>query len=276
MLVNGKKLLEIAKLEKFAIPQYNINNLEWTKAILEEMQEENLPVILGVSEGASKYMGGFNTVFKMVEGLIKDLNITIPVVLHLDHGTSLEVCKKAIDAGFTSVMIDASKYDLRTNVEVTKSVVEYANKFNVSVEAEVGHIGGVEDGIEGGVLYAKYDDCLELIKTGITSLAPAVGSSHGIYKGEPNLNFELIRKIDTIPLVLHGGSGISEDNLKKAIESGINKINVNTELQVSWYNKVRKYVEENNNQYDPRKVISSGVQDIKNVIKEKNKIFFGL
>lgn len=279
MLVNSKEMLLKAKDGKYAVPQYNINNLEWTKIILETMEKANLPVILGVSEGAAKYMGGYFTVSNMVKGLISDLNITIPVVLHLDHGSSFESCKKAIDAGFTSVMIDASKYSLEENIRITKEVVDYANQFEVTVEAEIGQIGGVEDGVSGEVLYARYEDCLRMEETGISSLAAAIGSSHGLYKGEPNLNFELLSRLNNnmkIPLVLHGGSGISAENILSAINNGISKINVNTELQVLWYNSVRKYINDFPKIYDPRKVINSGKEGIIKVIEEKNKIFFKL
>ncbi len=277
MLVNTKEMLDVAKKEKYAVPQYNINNLEWTKAILEVMEEEKLPVILGVSEGAAKYMGGYNTVVMMIKGLMNDLKITIPVAIHLDHGSSFETCKLAIDSGFTSVMIDASKLSLEENFTLTKKVVDYANLHNVTVEAEIGHIGGEEDGIKADILYANYEDCLYLEKSGISSLAAAVGSSHGIYKGEPNLSYDLINKLNesmNVPLVLHGGSGISPEKIIKAVNSGISKINVNTELQLSWYNEIRKYINDNPNVYDPRKVISSGVCEIKRIIKEKNKLFF--
>ena len=186
MLVNTKEMLEKARLCKYAVPHFNINNLEWTRFILEECQNINSPVILGVSEGAAKYMGGFNVVSAMVKELIKSLNITIPVALHLDHGSSVENCISAIDSGFTSVMIDASKYDLDENIKITKEVVEYAKKYNVTVEAEVGHIGGEEDGVSDELAYAKVEDAVRLYKeTNIDSIAPALGSVHGLYKGEP-------------------------------------------------------------------------------------------
>lgn len=279
MLVNSKEMLLDAKKNKYAIPHFNINNLEWTKNILEKCNEMHLPVILGVSEGACKYMGGPNAIVGMVKGLIKDLNITVPVCLHVDHGQSFEFCKKAIDAGFTSVMIDASKHSLDENIKITKEVVDYAHRFNVTVEAEVGHIGGTEDNITSSIYNATLDDCLEMAKTGIDSLAPALGSVHGLYKGEPNLDFETMKKINEnleIPLVLHGGTGIPEKDIKKAIECGISKININTELQIAWHDKVREFIEENPDKYDPRKVIGSGTSAMKDKIEEKNKIFFGL
>lgn len=279
MLVNSKQMLLEAKEKKYAIPQFNINNLEWTKTILEKCNEMNLPVILGVSEGAIKYMGGCNTVVGMVKGLIKDLNIQIPVCLHVDHGQSFELCKKAIDAGFTSVMIDASKYPLDENFRITKEVVDYAHEKNITVEAEVGHIGGTEDNITSNANNATLEDCLEISKTGIDSLAPALGSVHGLYKGKPNLDFKTMKEINDnleIPLVLHGGTGIPNDDIKKAIECGISKININTELQIAWHNDVVKFVKEFESVYDPRKVIGSGKNAMLKAIEDKNILFFRL
>ena len=277
MLVNNINMLQKAKKGKYAIPQFNINNLEWTRYILEECQKNNVPVILGVSEGAAKYMGGFTVVTEMVKALIKDLNITIDVCLHLDHGSSVESCKKAIDSGFTSVMIDASKYPINENILITKEVVDYAHSKNVSVEAEVGHIGGNEDGISGDIYHATLEECVELSRTGIDSIAPALGSVHGLYKGEPNLNFErmnLINETLDIPLVLHGGTGIPDYDIKKAIECGISKININTELQIAWHDAVVLFIRENESVYDPRKVIGSGQVAMKKAILDKINMFF--
>jgi fructose-bisphosphate aldolase class II len=212
-VVNSIEILNKASREGYAIPQFNINNLEWARYVLEECEELGSPVILGVSEGAAKYMGGYNVVYEMVHGLIKDLNITIPVVLHLDHGTSIESCKKAIDAGFTSVMIDASKYEINENIRIVKEVVMYAKDKNVSVEAEVGHVGGSEDKVISDILYATVEDCAKLTAVGINSLAPALGSVHGLYFTEAKLNFERmneIRNAISIPLVMHGGTGVSD------------------------------------------------------------------
>lgn len=277
MLVNSKEILEKAKQGNYAVPHFNINNLEWTRYILEEMQELNSGVILGVSEGAIKYMGGVNVVTNLVKSLIKDLNIQIDVVLHLDHGSSFEICQKCIDAGFTSVMIDASHYPLLKNIEITKKVVEYAHDKNVTVEAEIGQIGGTEDGMEGKNYNAKLEDVIALVNsTHIDSVAPALGSVHGLYKGKPNLDFITMKKISdnvSIPLVLHGGTGIPDNLIQEAIKNGINKININTELQIAWANEVRKFLKENETVYDPRKVISSGEKAIKNVVKEKTKLF---
>lgn len=277
MLVNFKEMLGKAKQEHYAVPHFNINNLEWAKYILEQCQAMNIPVILGVSEGAAKYMGGFNAITGMVKGLLKDLNITIPVCLHVDHGTSFETCKNAIDAGFTSVMIDASKHELEENIRITKAVVDYAHERGASVEAEVGHIGGTEDNITSSSTNATLEDCLTLYNnTGIDSLAPALGSVHGFYKGEPNLDFEtmdIINKAIPIPLVLHGGSGIPEDKIKKAIACGISKINVNTELQFTWSNAVREFVKNDTEAIDPRKVIGSGEKPMKKRIEEIVTLF---
>lgn len=276
MLVNSKEMLNNAKKGHYAVPHFNINDLEWTKYILEKCNELNVPVILGVSDGAAKYMGGYNAIYGMVTGLIKDLNIEIPVCLHVDHGCT-ETCLKAIDAGFTSVMIDASKYELEENIRITKEIVDEAHKKNVTVEAEVGHIGGTEDNITSDIFYATLEECQRLYEeTGIDSIAPALGSVHGFYKGEPNLNFERMEKINNelpIPLVLHGGSGIPDDKIEKAISCGISKINVNTELQVAWSDAVREFLNSNEKAYDPRKVIGSGEKAMKEKIEEKVKLF---
>lgn len=276
MLENATKMLNEALEGKYAIPHFNINNLEWTKYILEECQTNNSPVILGVSEGAVKYMGGYNVVSHLVLGLVKDLNLSIPVALHLDHGSSYESCKKAIDAGFTSVMIDASKYELEENIKITNEVVNYAKIHNVSVEAEVGHIGGTEDTVSAEIAYAKVADAVKLVKdTNVNFFAPALGSVHGPYKGEPNLNFERmaeISKLTSIPLVLHGGSGIPDELIKKAISCGVSKININTELQIAWADALREFVKKNEVEYDPRKLIGSGEKAIKMAVADKIKL----
>lgn len=277
MLVNFKEMLQKAKQEHYAVPHLNINNLEWTKYILEECNDLNIPVILGVSEGAAKYMGGFSVVSALVKSLASTLAIEVPICLHLDHGSSFENCKAAIDAGFTSVMIDASKHELNENIKITKQVVDYAHERGVSVEAEVGHIGGSEDNVSGNILNATLEDCLKLYQnTGIDSLAPALGSVHGFYKGEPNLDFKTMKTINEnlpIPLVLHGGTGIPEDKIRTAIASGISKININTDLQSVWSKAVREFLNNNENVYDPRKIIGSGETAIKNEIKKIVTIF---
>ena len=276
MIVNAKKMLKEARDNGKCIAHFNINNLEWTKYILEKCNELQKPVILGVSEGAIKYMGGYNVVSHLVYSLVKDLNISIDVCLHLDHGSSVESCKKAIDSGFSSVMIDASKYSLEENINITKEVVEYAHSKNITVEAEVGHIGGVEDGIASGVLVASLDDCIKFVKeTKVDMLAPAIGSVHGVYKGEPKLDFELLTSLKNninIPLVLHGGSGIPEDKIIKAIKLGISKININTELQQAWHEGVLNFIEKKKDVYDPRKIITSGEENLKNVVEYKLKL----
>jgi len=262
---------------KYAVGQFNINNLEWTQAILGAAQEEQSPVILGVSEGAARHMGGFYTVVKMVEGLVHDMKVTVPVAIHLDHGSSVEKCKEAIDAGFTSVMIDDSHSPIDTNIETTKAVVEYAHSKGVSVEAEVGTVGGQEDDVIGDVMYAKLDECVRIVKeTGIDTLAPALGSVHGPYKGEPNLGFkemEEIRDATNLPLVLHGGTGIPTHDIEKAISLGTSKINVNTENQISFAKVVREVLAEKPEAYDPRVFIAPGREAIKQTVIGKMREF---
>ena len=273
MLVNGLDFLNKAKDEKSVIYHFNINNLEWARIILEECNKLNTPVILGVSEGAIKYMGGYNVVSSLVKSLIKDLNIQIDVCLHLDHGSSFESCKKAVDSGFTSVMIDASKLDLDSNIKETKKVAYYAHQYNVIVEAEIGYVGGIEDDVTNSIELADYDECVRFVKeTNIDTLAPAIGTVHGIYKGELNIDFDLIKRLSeglNIPLVMHGGSGLDDSILKKAIDCGITKINLNSDLQAVWYNSVRKFIESNPDIYDPRKVIMSGRSAIEEFIDKK-------
>lgn len=273
MLENTKVMLETAKKEGYAVPHFNINNLEWTRFILEECEKEKSPVILGVSEGAKKYMVGFHTVTEMVKAMIKELNITVPVALHLDHGSSILACKEAIDAGFTSVMIDASKFSLEENIAMTKEVVQYAHERNVTVEAEIGHVGGEEDGIASELAYAKVEDSVLLANsTGIDTLAPALGSVHGIYKGEPKLDFDRmlkIKELTNLPLVLHGGSGIPDELIEKGVNCGICKLNINTDLQIVWAKAVRTYLNENETVYDPRKIIKAGEKALKEKVSEK-------
>ncbi|ADM68035.1 class II fructose-1,6-bisphosphate aldolase [Paenibacillus sp. SEL3] len=276
-LVSMKDMLNKALEGKYAVGQYNINNLEWTQAILGAAEEEKSPVILGVSEGAARHMGGFYTVVKMVEGLIHDMKITVPVAIHLDHGSSFEKCKEAIDAGFTSVMIDDSHSPIDTNIATTKKVVEYAHSKGVSVEAEVGMVGGQEDDVVGDVMYAKLDDCLRIVnETGIDTLAPALGSVHGPYKGEPNLGFKEMEEICNaikLPLVLHGGTGIPTHDIKKAISLGTSKINVNTENQIVFAKVVREVLAEKPDAYDPRTFIAPGREAIKQTVIGKIREF---
>jgi fructose-bisphosphate aldolase, class II len=278
-LVSMKEMLIKAHKEKYAVAQFNINNLEWTLAILEECQALKAPVILGVSSGAAKYMGGFHTVMGMVHGLIKDKGYTIPIAVHLDHGENVEVCKKAIDAGFTSVMIDASHSPLEENIRQTKEVVDYAHAKNplVSVEAELGKVGGQEDHVVADTFYAVPSECLTLVQaTGIDCLAPALGSVHGPYQGEPNLGFkemEEIHNLTGLPLVLHGGSGIPDFQLRMAIDRGTAKINVNTENQMEWTRITREVLAKDPNVYDPRKIIGPGKEGIRKVVRAKYEVF---
>lgn len=277
MLVNMNQMLKKAKEDHYAVPHFNINNLEWTKFILEECNELNVPVILGVSEGSVKYMGSYLVVADMVKALVKSLNIKIPVCLHLDHGSSLESCISAIDAGFSSVMIDGSRLPLEENIKITKEVVSYAHERGISVEAEVGHIGTTEDNMTKEETNATLEDCQILYEnTDIDALAAALGSVHGFYKKEANLDFEtmeLINKSLPVPLVLHGGTGIPDDKIRMAISKGISKININTELQSVWSKAVRKYLLENEDVYDPRKIISSGEAAMKERISEIVTLF---
>ncbi|HEY8445252.1 MAG TPA: class II fructose-1,6-bisphosphate aldolase [Bacilli bacterium] len=278
MLVNMTEMLRRAKEGKYAVGQFNINNLEWTKTILSVAEEMNSPVILGVSEGAARYMGGYKTVVGMVKGLLEDLNITVDVAIHLDHGSSFESCKKAIDAGFTSVMIDGSHHPLEENIRMTKEVVDYAHARNVSVEAELGTVGGQEDDVVGkGIIYADKDECVKLVKeANIDFLAPALGSVHGPYKGEPKLGFkemEEIKEATNIPLVLHGGTGIPDDKIKKAISCGTAKINVNTECQQAFARELRKLIANDDKVYDPRKILGPATKGIAEAVREKMKVF---
>ena len=275
--MNMEEMLKKAQSGKYAVPQFNVNNLEWAKFILEECEANKSPVILGISEGAIKYMGGYKTVANMLKALIADLKITIPVAIHLDHGSSVESCLSAISAGFSSVMIDASRNSLDLNIELTSKVVKVAHKYSVTVESEVGTISGSEDSITGSETFATIEECMAMYnKTKIDALAPALGSVHGFYKGEPNLQFkrmlEISNKIPT-PLVLHGGSGIPDDKIREAINCGITKINVNTELQIAWAKDVRHFLATDSRTYDPRKIIKAGEKGLKKTVREKILLF---
>ncbi|MGG3561043.1 class II fructose-bisphosphate aldolase [Neobacillus rhizosphaerae] len=277
-LVSMTEMLNKAKAEGYAVGQFNLNNLEFTQAILQAAEAEKSPVILGVSEGAARYMSGFKTVVKMVEGLMEDLKITVPVAIHLDHGSSFDKCKEAIDAGFTSVMIDASHHAFEENIEITTKVVEYAHSKGVSVEAELGTVGGQEDDVVAeGVIYADPKECEELVKrTGIDCLAPALGSVHGPYKGEPNLGFaemEEIGKITGLPLVLHGGTGIPTKDIQRSVSLGTAKINVNTENQIASAKAVRETLAAKPNEYDPRKYLGPARDVIKETVIGKMREF---
>ncbi|MCQ2454765.1 MAG: class II fructose-1,6-bisphosphate aldolase [Clostridia bacterium] len=281
MLVSAKEMLNKAKAGKYAVGQFNINNLEWTKAILLTAQELNSPVILGVSEGAGKYMCGYKTVVGMVNGMIEELGITVPVALHLDHG-SYEGAKKCIEAGFSSVMFDGSHYPIEENVAKTKELVETCNKLGLSLEAEVGAIGGEEDGVIGGGEVADPKECKMIADLGVTMLAAGIGNIHGKYpENWAGLSFDTLADISALtgdmPLVLHGGTGIPADMIKKAISLGVSKINVNTECQLSFAAATRKYVEEGKDLqgkgFDPRKLLAPGFEAIKETVKEKMELF---
>lgn len=280
-LVEAGEMLRKALEGKYAVGQFNINNLEWTKSILEACEEEKSPVILGVSEGAGKYMGGFNTVVGMVSGLVKDLNITVPVAIHLDHG-SFQGAQDAIEAGFTSVMFDGSHYDLEENLDKTRKIVELAHSKGISVEAEVGSIGGEEDGVIGTGEVADPQECKQLVDCGIDFLAAGIGNIHGAYpenwEGLNLLVLEEIQKtVGEIPMVLHGGTGIPAKMVQDAIKLGVSKVNVNTELQWAFAEEVRKYIEAGSDKmgkgFDPRKILNLPSQAIKNKVKEKIEIF---
>ena len=272
MLINSNLILEKALKEGYAVPSYNINNLEWTKFILEACNEDRSPVILAVSPSAIDYFGGYNTVSSLVKNMINELNIKIPVVLHLDHSTTFEECKMAIDSGFTSVMIDASSKEIEENIDITNLVIDYAKKHNVSVEAELGNLNEKE----GLYSLANLQECKDfVIATGVNSLAPCVGNKHGIYKQDDNIDFELLGSICKevkIPLVLHGASGLDENKLKTAIFCGVSKVNINTDLQLTWATAVRKYLEYDKEVYDPRKIIKSGEFALKKLVHEKNNV----
>ncbi len=281
MLVSAKEMLEKAKAGHYAVGQFNINNLEWTKSVLLTAQECNSPVILGVSEGAGKYMTGFKTVTAMVKAMIEELNITVPVALHLDHGT-YEGCIKCIEAGFSSIMFDGSHYPIQENIDKTTELVALAHKNGMSIEAEVGAIGGEEDGVIGTGECADPDECKAIADLGVDMLAAGIGNIHGKYpENWAGLSFETLaavqEKTGTMPLVLHGGTGIPDDMIKKAIDLGVSKINVNTECQLSFADATRKYIEAGKDLegkgFDPRKLLAPGAEAIKATVKEKMELF---
>ena len=274
-------MLKEAKAGKYAVGQFNINNLEWTKAILMTAQELNSPVILGVSEGAGKYMTGYKTVVGMVNGMLEEMNITVPVALHLDHG-SYEGALKTIEAGFSSVMFDGSHYPIEENIAKTKELIALAHSKGISVEAEVGSIGGEEDGVIGAGEVADPEECKRIADLGVDMLAAGIGNIHGKYPANwQGLNFDVLAKIQELtgemPLVLHGGTGIPEDMIKTAISLGVSKINVNTECQLTFAAATRKYIEEGKDLqgkgFDPRKLLAPGFEDIKETVKEKMELF---
>ena len=281
MLVSAKEMLNKARDGKYAVGQFNINNLEWTKAILLTAQEQNSPVILGVSEGAGKYMCGYRTVVGMVNGMLKELNITVPVALHLDHG-SFEGAKACINAGFSSIMFDGSHYPIAENIEKTTQLVHTCDVLDLSLEAEVGSIGGEEDGVIGAGECADPDECKAIADLGVTMLAAGIGNIHGKYPANwPGLSFETLaavkEKVGDMPLVLHGGTGIPADMIKKAISLGVAKINVNTECQLAFQAATREYIEAGKDLqgkgFDPRKLLAPGFEAIKATVKEKMELF---
>lgn len=281
MLVSAKDMLQKAKAGKYAVGQFNINNLEWTKAILTAAQENQSPVILGVSEGAGKYMTGYKTVVGMVNGMMEELNITVPVALHLDHG-SYDGCLKCIEAGFSSIMFDGSHYPIDENVSKTTELVKICEEKGLSIEAEVGSIGGEEDGVIGTGEVADPEECKAIADLGVTMLAAGIGNIHGKYpENWAGLSFETLQKIQELtgemPLVLHGGTGIPEEMIQKAISLGVAKINVNTECQLSFADATRKYIEAGKDQqgkgFDPRKLLAPGTEAIKETVLEKMKLF---
>ncbi len=280
-LVNAKEMLTKAKAGHYAVGQFNINNLEWTKAILLTAEELKSPVILGVSEGAGKYMCGYKTIVGMVNGMLEELGITVPVALHLDHG-SYEGAKKCIEAGFSSIMFDGSHYPIEENYEKTKELVGICNELGLSIEAEVGSIGGEEDGVVGMGECADPEECKMIADLGVTMLAAGIGNIHGVYpENWPGLSFETLDAIQAktgdMPLVLHGGTGIPDDMIKKAIALGVSKINVNTECQLVFAEATRKYIEAGKDKqgkgFDPRKLLAPGTEAIKAKVKEKMEIF---
>lgn len=281
MLVSAREMLEKARDGHYAVGQFNINNLEWTKATLLTAQELNSPVILGVSEGAGKYMTGYKTVVGMVNGMMEELNITVPVALHLDHG-SFDGCMKCIEAGFSSVMFDGSHYPIAENIEKTTALVKTCREKGLSIEAEVGSIGGEEDGVVGAGECADADECKAIADLGIDFLAAGIGNIHGKYpENWPGLSFDTLAavkgKVGDMPLVLHGGTGIPEDMIKKAINLGVAKINVNTECQLSFAGATRKYIEAGKDLegkgFDPRKLLAPGTEAIRATVKEKMELF---
>ena len=281
MLVSAKEMLTKAKAGKYAVGQFNINNLEWAKAILLTAEEMKSPVILGVSEGAGKYMCGYETIVGMVKGMIKGLGITVPVAIHLDHG-SYEGAYKCIEAGFSSVMFDGSHYPIEENIAKTQELVKVCNEKGLSLEAEVGSIGGEEDGVVGAGEVASPDECKMIADLGVTMLAAGIGNIHGKYPANwAGLNFEVLAKISEkvgdMPLVLHGGTGIPEEMIKKAISLGVSKINVNTECQLAFAAATRKYVEAGKDLegkgFDPRKLLAPGFEAIKATVREKIELF---
>lgn len=277
MFVPMKEMLELAKANNYAVGQFNLNSFQWVQATLSAAEEERSPVIIASSDRIVDYLGGFRLIASTVKTIIEEMSITVPVVMHLDHGLTVERCKEAIDAGYSSVMFDGSKYPIDKNIELTKEVVDYAHQYGVSVEAEVGSVGGTEDGVFGQVKYAEPNDCLRIVEEAkIDALAAALGSVHGPYKGEPKLGFDEMKQISEltdVPLVLHGGSGIPEHQIKKSIALGHAKINVNSESNQAWVETIRDITMKNEGMFNPQAILIPGMEAITKVVKEKMKLF---
>lgn len=277
MLVSMKEILGEAKNNNYAVGQFNMNNFQWVQATLKSAAKEKSPVIIGTSDSIVDYLGGFNLIVTTVKKMIEEMNITVPVVLHLDHAQSVVRCKEAVDAGYSSVMFDGSKLSLEKNIELTKEVVEYARSKGVSVEAEIGSVGGNEDGLIGDVIYADPKECQRLVEeTQVDVLAAALGSVHGPYKGEPKLGFtemEEIANLIDIPLSLHGGSGIPENQIKKSIRLGHAKVNVNTECSQAWAQTIREILTNDEDLYNPKSILEPAMEAIRDVVTEKIQLF---
>jgi len=276
--VSLKELMPEAKRNQYAIGQFNMNSFQWAQAILRAAEREQSPVILASTDRIVDYLGGFKLIATTTKKMVEEMQITVPVVLHLDHGLSVERCKEAVDAGYSSVMYDGSKLPLEENIANTRNVVDYANKHHVSVEAEIGSVGGTEDGVSANIKYADPDECYKLVKeTNVDLLAAALGSVHGVYQGEPDLAFDLMKEISTnlkeVPFALHGGSGIPEHQIIKAIEYGHAKINVNTESNQAWTNAVRDYLKQNVNSHNIPEIMQTGMKAIEEVVSEKIHLF---
>jgi 6-phospho-5-dehydro-2-deoxy-D-gluconate aldolase len=269
--MKNREILQHAKHEKFAIPQININELIWIEPVLKAAESMQSPIIIATSDNLIPALGGYEFIYKTIKNKVQAMEITVPVIIHLDHSTSVENCRHAIDVGYDSIMYDGSKLSIDSNIAYTKQVVDYAHQGDVLVEGEVGGVGGTEDGISGNVKYASLDDCYQLVtQTNLDSLAPALGSVHGEYKGEPNLGFKEMEAIEAqldIPLVLHGASGISDEELLKAIKLGHAKINFNTEVKIAWADQLRQTLEYDKQLYDPQKIIGPSKDAIEEAVK---------
>ncbi|WP_163537509.1 class II fructose-1,6-bisphosphate aldolase [Gracilibacillus sp. YIM 98692] len=277
MLLSMKEMLMDAKQNKYAVGQFNMNSFQWVEAILQAAEEEQSPVIIASTDRIVDYLGGLRLIAATTKKLVEEMNITVPVTLHLDHGFTVERCKEAIDAGYSSVMFDGSKFPIDQNIEMTKEVVDYAKAHGVSVEAEIGSVGGTEDGVTSGIKYADPNECFRLVReTKVDALAAALGSVHGVYQGEPKFAFDLMQEISEgtdIPLALHGGSGIPDHQIVKAIQYGHAKINVNTECNQAWAKKIRELLSNDPELYSPPAILGPGMDAIRGVVKEKIRLF---